>query len=144
MVSADVRSSRLSLSRSHALTRSRAHGLAQQPWHLGWFSRYRPLPASHYATISETERPLITVRWDSIACEALGETVDGLDPLERLLRCGSSNAHEEMADCLWEAPSDEIAMEQLVDLSKKSILEFEAHERDGSGDRDGGRSEVEG
>ena len=76
--------------------------------------------------------------------EALGETVDGLDPLERLLRCGSTNAHEEMADCLWEAPSDEIAMEQLVDLSKKSILEFEAHERDGSGDRDGGRSEVEG
>ncbi len=102
------------------------------------------MPASHYATISETERPLITVRWDSIACEALGETVDGLDPLERLLRCGSTNAHEEMADCLWEAPSDEIAMEQLVDLSKKSILEFEAHERDGSGDRDGGRSEVEG
>jgi len=49
-----------------------------------------------------------------------------------------------MADCLWEAPSDEIAIGQLVDLSKKRILEFEAHERDSSGDRDGSRSEVEG
>ena len=112
------------------------------PWHLGWFSRYRPLPESHYAAMS-AERPLIATRWDTIACEELGETVDGLDMLERLLRCGSTNAHEAMAECLWEASSDESAMEQLTDLSKSNILDYEAHEREG--DRsDRSQSDVEG
>ena len=112
------------------------------PWHLGWFSRYRPLPESHYGAMSE-ERPLIATRWDSIACEELGETVEGLDPLERLLRCGSTNAHEAMADILWEALSDELAIEQLTDLAKANILEFEKHEREGDrGDRS--QSDVEG
>ena len=115
------------------------------PWHLGWFSRYRPLPASHYAAMSE-ERPLIATRWDSIACEELGETVAGMDLLERLLRCGSTMAHEAMADILWEAPDDERAIEQLADLAKQNILAYEEHEREG--ERGGGSrqeaSDVEG
>lgn len=113
------------------------------PWHLGWFSRYRPLPASHYAEMSE-ERPLIATRWDSIACEELGETVEGMDLLERLLRCGSTKAHEAMADILWESPEDERAMEELADLAKANILAYEEHEREG--DRGDSRqvSDVEG
>ena len=115
------------------------------PWQLGWFSRYRPLPASHYAAMSE-ERPLIATRWDSIACEELGETVAGMDLLERLLRCGSTMAHEAMADILWEAPDDERAIEQLADLAKKNILAYEEHEREGErgGDSRQEASDVEG
>jgi tRNA-dihydrouridine synthase 3 len=114
------------------------------PWHLGWFSRYRPLPASHYASMSD-ERPLIATRWASVACEELGESVESLGSLERLLRCGSTMAHEAMSEILWEAESDDSAIERLTDLSKEHILEYEAHEREG--DRSDGSdrsSDVEG
>ncbi len=111
------------------------------PWHLGWFSRYRPLPESHYAAMSG-ERPLIATRWDSIACEELGETVEGMDLLERLLRCGSTKAHDAMADILWEAPGDERAMEELTDLAKANIVAFEAHEREGDRGADSRQQDV--
>ena len=88
------------------------------------------------------ERPLIATRWDSIACEELGETVEGMDLLERLLRCGSTKAHDAMADILWEAPGDERAMEELTDLAKANIVAFEAHEREGDRGADSRQQDV--
>lgn len=103
------------------------------PWHLGFFCRYRPLPKSHYESLSNIQ-PLISTRWDSVACQELGETVESLPWLERLLRCESTDAHESMANILWDSKSDEEAIEKLTVEAKENVLQWEdlARQRDDS------------
>lgn len=65
------------------------------PWHLGFFSRYRPLPETEYAR-SALESPLIHQR------HPLGEQ---LEPLEALLRDPRQATHDRLADALLDASS---------------------------------------
>ena len=60
----------------------------------------RPLPEKVYRDKSR-EAPLLSMRQD-LAAEELGETVESLGLLERLLRCESSVAHEQIASLLWD------------------------------------------
>lgn len=48
-----------------------------------------------------TVMPLLSMRQDIVAAE-LGETLDDLPLLERLLRCDSKVAHEHIAAVLWD------------------------------------------
>ena len=59
----------------------------------------RPLPEAVYGEQSKTE-PLLGVR-RGIASPELGETLDSLPLLERLLRCQHEPAHEAISACLW-------------------------------------------
>ena len=94
------------------------------PWHLGFFCRYRPLPKSHYESLSSVQ-PLISTRWDTVACQEIGETVEDLPWLERLLRCESTEAHENMAHILWDSHSDEEAIEKLTSSAQSHVVQWE-------------------
>ena len=60
----------------------------------------RPLPESVYGEQAQHE-PLLGVRRDTHSPE-LGETLDSLPLLERLLRCQHEPAHEAISACLWD------------------------------------------
>jgi len=105
------------------------------PWHLGFFCRYRPLPESVFGELS-LKQPLISTRWESVACPEVGETVEGLSPLERLLRCEYEGAHAAMADTLWEAKSDGEAASALEALAATELAAWEEEMKLGRDDRD--------
>jgi hypothetical protein len=56
----------------------------------------------------------------------LGETLEGLPPLERLLRCASEACHAAIADTLWESSSDAEAVQQLLRLAQQDLPAWEA------------------
>ncbi len=64
------------------------------PWHLEWFSRYRPLPAGEFQEASR-RHPLIQTRLSDDAAE--------LPVLEQLLRDGRPEVHARLAELLWSA-----------------------------------------
>lgn len=111
------------------------------PWHFNFFARYRPMPEAVYGAAS-LQQPLLSTRWDSIACGELGETVEGLAPLERLLRCENEAAFGPIADALWEAACDADAEAALVRLAAGNLLEWEEELRAG-GSRGGRREEAQ-
>lgn len=100
------------------------------------------MPEDVYGAAS-LQQPLISTRWDSIACAELGETVEELDPLERLLRCENEAAFGPIAEALWEAGSDADAEAALLRLAADSLAAWEEELR--ASGRDSGRDEaVEG
>jgi tRNA-dihydrouridine synthase 3 len=106
------------------------------PWHLGFFARYRPLPESIYGAMS-LQQPLISTRWESVACVEMGEAVETLPLLERLLRCEAEGALEAIAGVLWEADSDQDAVIALEGLACSELVAWEEAFRtkhDGRGD----------
>ena len=88
----------------------------------------RPLPEDTYGPLS-LERPLIGQRTD-IAVAELGEELDSLPVLERLLRCESPDAHEEIAAVLWDSSSDDEAAAALAALGDANVQGWEAALRD--------------
>ena len=44
------------------------------PWHFNFFSRHRPLPEAVFGAAS-LQQPLISTRWEGVACTELGETL---------------------------------------------------------------------
>lgn len=70
-----------------------------------------------------------------LACAELGETVEGLSPLERLLRCESEAAHGPIAEALWDAASDADAVTALERLAAGELGAWEEELRS-SGGRD--------
>ncbi|KIZ02031.1 tRNA-dihydrouridine synthase 3 [Monoraphidium neglectum] len=109
------------------------------PWHFAWFHRYRAFPSSQYAEASR-QYPLIATRID-LTDPRVGETEEGLPPLERLLRCDQEAAHLAIADALWEAPSDADAVAALTRMAGADLAACEAEGRAGRGARgEGGRS----
>lgn len=100
-----------------------------------------PMPEAVYGAAS-LQQPLLSTRWDSIACGELGETVEGLAPLERLLRCENEAAFGPIADALWEAACDADAEAALVRLAAGNLLEWEEELRAG-GSRGGRREEAQ-
>jgi hypothetical protein len=67
----------------------------------------------------------------------LGEVLAEMDPLERLLRCGSEAAHAEIAAMLWDSASDAEAAAGLRRLAGESVEAWEADERAQGRDEDG-------
>jgi len=90
------------------------------PWHLSFLCRYRPLPYELFKDTYLDHRLIQNSRIvDDILCEAYGEP----DPLEKLLRCENEDAHVEIANVLWDAPSDEEAVSMLKNLAKSGTVE---------------------
>lgn len=90
------------------------------PFHFEWFARYRPFPRTLLGAQSEAQ-PLITTRWD-VAVAEVGEDLDTLPALERLLRCAATPCHEQLAEECWAAQSAEEAVERLAALSQQHAL----------------------
>lgn len=103
------------------------------PWHFAFFHRYRDLPQAVYGPLA-AQHPLILTRMD-LFDERLGETLDGLPLLERLLRAENEKAHEAIANILWDAASDAEALAQLEALGREQVVAWEEEARAG-GDRD--------
>lgn len=82
-------------------------------WHLGFFSRYRPLPEAEFLQASR-EHPLIQTRLDP------GED---LDPLEALLRDARPAVHERLAEALLSSADFSQAVENATRLDRTAIAE---------------------
>lgn len=70
------------------------------------------------------QQPLMGRRND-LAVAELGETLESLPVLERLLRCESTSAHKEIAHTLWDSHSDSQAITYLKFLAADKLLEWE-------------------
>ncbi|HVQ24932.1 MAG TPA: tRNA-dihydrouridine synthase family protein [Planctomycetota bacterium] len=86
--------------------RGRRRILGFLPWHLDFFSRYRPLPKAEFLEASR-RHPLLQTRLP------LG---DGLAPLERLLRDPRAETHESLAIALVDSGSGEEAQERALQV----------------------------
>jgi tRNA-dihydrouridine synthase 3 len=87
--------------------RGRRRILGFLPWHLDFFSRYRPLPEAEFLEASR-RHPLIQTRFP------LGED---LPPLERLLRDPRPETHERLAVALVDSASREEGLERALALA---------------------------
>lgn len=56
----------------------------------------------------------------------MGETLGDLPTLERLLRNNNPDAHDKIADVLWEADNDQDAVTQLRQLANTRLSLWEA------------------
>lgn len=99
-----------------------------------------PLPEAVYGAAS-LQHPLLSTRWESVACTELGETVEGLPPLERLLRCENEAAFGPIAEALWDAGSDAEAEAALLRLAAEHLQGWETELRAGADDRRGQHEE---
>ena len=89
------------------------------PWHIGFFCRYRPLDEAVYREKAKLN-PLLQTRLD-IALENEGR-IEDLEPLERLLRCVSEEAHADIAEILFQSETSEDAIEKLTRVAESSKL----------------------
>jgi tRNA-dihydrouridine synthase 3 len=96
--------------------RGRGRILGFLPWHLGFFARYRPLPAERYLAASR-EHPLLQTRLPQDAPAS---------PLEALLRDGRPATHASIAEALVDAGSREEAEAALLQLADDSPPEPDA------------------
>ena len=103
---------------------------------------YRSLPEEIYATRS-LEQPLISTRVDT-ADENLGESLESVSYLERLLRCGSEEAHEHVAAALWESDNEQHAISALEKLADEHLAEWEAGAAPSRDEREGRIDENRG
>jgi tRNA-dihydrouridine synthase 3 len=115
------------------------------PWHFDFFTRWRPLPEGVYGELSK-QQPLISTRWDSIAGTAMGQRVEDMTLLDRLLSCDNrEGAHPAMANALWEAGSDQDAVVKFEKLAEEHLVEWEEQSRSGGDDgRDREKIEAQG
>lgn len=91
----------------HDDERGRRRMMTFLPWHLGFFSRYRPLPEEEFGRRS-LEHPLLQTRM------TIGTL---LSPLEGLLRDPRPETHEDFARVLIEAATEDEARERALGLS---------------------------
>ncbi|MEW5301194.1 MAG: hypothetical protein WDW36_004068 [Sanguina aurantia] len=112
------------------------------PSHFAFFYRYRHMPAEVYGAASRAY-PLLNTRLD-LAEAALGEELDSLPLVERLLRCESDAAHLALADIVYDSTSDADAMAMLEKVAGEQLSGWEAEVKAGSGGRGGEERESEG
>lgn len=122
--------------------RGKAKAFYFLPWHFNFFCRYRPMPEAVYGPLS-LRQPLISTRWEGVACAELGERAEDLPPLERLLRCENEAAFGPMAEALWDSASDAEAVAALERLAGASLAGWEELRSSGRDGRDDER-QVEG
>jgi hypothetical protein len=90
---------------------------------------HRPLPEDVYGPTA-LEHPLVNRRKDLID-PALGEDLDSLPLLERLLRCESTDAHSNIAAALWDSTSCQDAKISLESVAEQHLMEWEQSESSG-------------
>lgn len=112
------------------------------PISIRWLCYCRSLPEEVYASKSR-EHPLIATRVET-ADANLGESLESLSPLERLLRCESEAAHEQVAAALWDSSSEQDAGAQLEKIAADSLLEWEAAAAPSRDEREGRIDENRG
>jgi tRNA-dihydrouridine synthase 3 len=78
------------------------------PFHLGFFCRYRPLPAERFREDSRTH-PLMQTR--------IPEDAD-LPLLEALLRDPAEDLHQILADALWDSVTSDDAVARFLDVAE--------------------------
>jgi hypothetical protein len=71
------------------------------------------------AVLSENRLPCLLIM-------QIGESLDSLSDLERLLRCTNGEAHSRISGVLWDAESDNSALSGLQQLSNESLKQWEA------------------
>lgn len=79
------------------------------PWHLGFFCRYRPLPAARFREAARAHPLLQTRHADEDAAD--------LPLLERLLRDPREEIHRLLADALWDATDDGDAVQRFLAIA---------------------------
>ena len=89
------------------------------------------------------EHPLIATRVET-ADPNLGASLHSLSLLERLLRCESQEAHEQVAAALWDSKSERDAIAQLGKIAAESVLDWEAAAAPSRDDREGRVEENRG
>jgi tRNA-dihydrouridine synthase 3 len=87
--------------------RGRRRILGFLPWHLDFFSRYRPLPEEQFLEASR-RHPLLQTRLP------LGED---LSPLERLLRDPRAETHQGLAVAIVDSSSGQEALERALQVA---------------------------
>ena len=102
----------------------------------------RSLPEETYATRS-LQQPLISTRVET-ADENLGESLDSLSYLERMLRCESEAAHEHLAAALWDSDNEQHAVSELEKLAGEHLSEWEASAAPSRDEREGRIDENRG
>ena len=102
----------------------------------------RSLPEDIYASRSR-EQPLISTRTGPVD-QNLGESLDSLSLLERLLRCENESAHEHVASTLWEANNEQAALDALNRLATEHLSEWEAKSEPSNEEREGRIDENRG
>ena len=109
------------------------------PSSIDFLNRYRPLPQSVYGggghgngndDETSTSSPLMSRR-DDLFDPRLGETLDSLPPLERLLRCPDPESHSAIAAALWRSESDGDAVRRLEQVARESLELWEQRVREG-------------
>lgn len=93
------------------------------PWHFSFFHRYRHLPENIYGE-EAASYPLILTRMSKYDIK-IGEDLDSLPLLERLLRCESEASHESIAHIIWDAGSDLDAENELTKVADENLLVWE-------------------
>jgi tRNA-dihydrouridine synthase 3 len=98
------------LLRDHFGTDERGHKRAMRflPWHLGFFSRYRPLPEEDFAEQSRAH-PLLQSRLDAGPFAS---------PFDRLLADARPGVHQSLAEVLLGAESRELALDDARKLAE--------------------------
>ncbi|MBI3928118.1 MAG: tRNA-dihydrouridine synthase family protein [Armatimonadetes bacterium] len=91
------------------------------PWHFSFFRRYRPLPEQPWEARSRVH-PLLQTRF---------EEVEEVHPLEGLLRSPDPQAHERIAETLWECAESGEAVERLQGLADDPTLAAPARTKAG-------------
>ena len=104
------------------------------PSSVDFLNRYRPLPWSVFGAGSgggrDADPPLMSRR-DDLYDAHLGESLESLSMLERLLRCPDPESHAAIAAALWRADSDADAVRRLEQVAKESLLAWEERVREG-------------
>jgi tRNA-dihydrouridine synthase 3 len=86
------------------------------PWHLDFFSRYRPLPEDRYLDASRAH-PLLQTRLD---------LAPGVSGLEALLADPRAETHDRISSELLASQSRDDALERLLSLSSSTTLPEDA------------------
>lgn len=89
------------------------------------------------------EQPLISTRVDT-ADENLGESLESVSYLERLLRCESEEAHGHVAAALWDSDNEQHAISVLEKLADEHLSEWEAGAAPSRDEREGKIDENRG
>ena len=103
------------------------------PSSIDFLNRYRPLPQSVYGDAGGGGggAPPLMSRRDDLFDPRLGETLESLPPLERLLRCPDPESHAAIAAALWRADSDGDAVRRLEQVARESLAGWEERVRGG-------------
>eukprot|EP01025_Chloroclados_australasicus_P057716 TRINITY_DN72090_c0_g1_i1.p1 TRINITY_DN72090_c0_g1~~TRINITY_DN72090_c0_g1_i1.p1 ORF type:complete len:388 (+),score=30.57 TRINITY_DN72090_c0_g1_i1:121-1164(+) len=108
------------------------------PWHFSFFCRYRQLPEDIYGN---AETPLMQRREDLFDTQ-IGESLDNLQFLERLLRCQSVQAHEHIANIIWESTSDFNAINSLEQIGTWQLICWEEDFKNDNNSRQSGTQSM--